>query len=71
MASARIDADAVALRLLDDLAVGRAPTHAALTALEDRSCLGPRSRRILTCEIGRARPAAVMKLSDASDPRVR
>ena len=78
MAGAWIDADAVALtralKLLDDLAVGRCSDHAALTALEDRLGLSPKSRRALAWEVERAtsEPARTLKGADARhDPRTR
>jgi hypothetical protein len=69
-----IEADAVSLRralkLVDDLAVGRSFDHVALTALEDRLGLSPKSRRALAWEVERAQPAPVVVLVDARhDPR--
>jgi hypothetical protein len=76
MAHAWIASDAVALRralrLLDDLAVGRSFDHAALTALEDRRGLTPKSRRALSWEVECAQSAQVEELADArADPRLR
>ena len=76
MSHAWIASDAVALRravrLVDDLAVGRSTDHAALTALEDRLGLTPVARRRLSWEVERSTPAPVVELADArDDPRRR
>lgn len=78
MARVWLEADKVALRralrLVDDIAVGRSTEHAALTALEDRLGLTPKSRRMLQWEIDRASAAtaAVSHTRPAGgDPRLR
>jgi hypothetical protein len=74
MAGAWIEADGVALRralkLVDDIAVGRSSDHAALSALEDRLGLTPKARRQLTWEIERAptKPGEVVPIDSRRDP---
>jgi hypothetical protein len=81
MARVWLEADKIALRralrLVDDIAVGRSAEHGALTALEDRLGLTPKARRNLQWEIDRATAAAVLSpvgpppVPPGSDPRLR
>jgi hypothetical protein len=76
MADAWIASDGVALRralrLVDDLSVGRSSDHGALTALEDRLGLTPLARRRLQWEIAQVTPAPVVALPVRDgDPRRR
>lgn len=64
-----------ALRLVDDIARGRSCEHAALTALEDRLGLTPKSRRHLQWEIDRSTAREITSpsppLPPDADPRLR
>jgi hypothetical protein len=77
MAAVWIEADTVALRralrLVDQVARGNTAASGALTALEDRLGLSPLARRRLQWEIEQAgaRPASVVSLTPAGDPRER
>lgn len=79
MARVWTEADTVALRralrLVDDITGGRNSDHAALTALEDRLGLSPKSRRLLQWEIDRATNAQTVTppppRPPGSDPRLR
>jgi hypothetical protein len=76
MASVWVESDGVtlprALRLVDDLAVGRWTDHQALSALEDRLGLSPLARRRVQWEIAQVAPAPVVALPmRVDDPRRR
>lgn len=77
MARVWVEADKVALRrairLLDDIASGHSTEHAALTAIEDRLGLTPKSRRLLQWEIDRASAAVVQtpRRPEGGDPRLK